>query len=198
MLIRKHMKTLKTNIEAVIKDAIKKIPSLPTLSKRYTPSIIQRFQEQLLSDLSQRVTEIQWEMEYKMFFDKRDRIDIYGQSPDTTNNNSIDFIVIIEIDNTRADQVGKKIASRFAFAGNTSCLYVAICYPGNKSNKKECQKYFQYGTSLLKKLNPDSEFLGIIINNDMSIESYDDSMMELGPANYEIRHNPSINDLKYF
>ena len=182
------MKTLKTNIEAVIKDAIKKIPSLSTFSKRYTPSIIQRFQEQLLSDLSQRITEIQWEMEYKMFFDKRDRIDIYGQSPDTTNNNTIDFIVIIEIDNTRADQVGKKIASRFAFAGNTSCLYVAICYPGNKSNKKECQKYFQYGTSLLKKLNPHSEFLGIIINDDMSIEPCDDSMMELDPANYEIRH----------
>lgn len=74
------------------------------------------------------------------------------------------YKVIIEIDTSRADQVGKKIASRMAVYCDEPILYIAICYPGTKRmNTNECIKYFNYGIRILRQFSNGSEFLGIII-----------------------------------
>ena len=86
-----------------------------------------------------------------------DRVDIFGCYPF--------FRVVIEIDATRADQVAKKALSRIAYFGADRLLYVAFCYQGpSGSNAKECEKYFKIIEHTLKTFNPDSEFLGVIID----------------------------------
>ena len=102
-----------------------------------------------------------WDMEcrVKSILGKqyKDKIDILGTFAK--------FKVIIEIDTSRADQVGKKMASRMAVYCDEPILYVAICYPGTaQMNVNECIKYFDYGKRLLRQLSNGSVFLGVIID----------------------------------
>ena len=81
----------------------------------------------------------------------------------------IDYELIIEIDATRADQVAKKMMSRFCYATlrNKPIVYVALLYQGTKSmNSDECKKYFKMGYKLLKKINNSNVLIGYIVENE--------------------------------
>ena len=101
------------------------------------------------------------------------------------------YTVIIEIDATRADQVAKKMMSRFfwtilhqgktplrnemsrnemsSFSDNTPIVYVSLLYPGtNAMNPEECKKYFVMGAEVLTKLNSDNIFIGYIISDNLT------------------------------
>jgi hypothetical protein len=80
----------------------------------------------------------------------KDRLDLFIQV-------SIDdskWVVIVEFDSARADQVAKKFVSRVAQVPNSSLIYIAFCYSGTKSmNLNEVNKYFVYMESISKSLN---------------------------------------------
>ncbi|MDE5608196.1 MAG: hypothetical protein K2I64_04595 [Muribaculaceae bacterium] len=71
----------------------------------------------------------------------KDRYDIFGKAEGRP-------LIIIEADTHRGDQVSKKIVSRMSFNPDSEVLYVALVYPNNHQNKdsekKECEKYFQF------------------------------------------------------
>jgi len=76
------------------------------------------------------------------------------------------YEMIVEIDATRADQVAKKMLSRFCYSSliNKPIIYVALLYQGTKSmNPEECKKYFQMGYEVLKDINPENVLIGYII-----------------------------------
>ncbi len=86
----------------------------------------------------------------------KDRIDILGVFPN--------FKVIIEIDTSRADQVGKKMLSRISAYSDEPIIYLAICYMGTKKmSLGECEKYFYYGKHLIERLQNGSFFLGVFL-----------------------------------
>ena len=102
------------------------------------------------------------EKEHRLFSDTVDRADIWVDKGD--------YEVIIEIDAARADQVGKKMLSRYCYSARISpkpVVYVALLYQGTTSmNQGECEKYFQMGYEVLKKINDDNIFIGYIISNN--------------------------------
>lgn len=113
--------------------------------------------------------------EVYLFSNAGDRADILIQKIEG-------YTVIIEIDATRADQVAKKMMSRFFWAmpnrqgspidnavtpGNR-VVYVSLLYPGTeKMNPEECKKYFVMGAEVLTKLNSDAIFIGYIISDSL-------------------------------
>ncbi|MCQ2094550.1 MAG: hypothetical protein MJY81_06110 [Bacteroidaceae bacterium] len=143
--------------------------NLSQILNGYSCGAIINFQNALRGNLINAFPNVKWDgKEHKMFkTGLRDRIDIYGKA--FNSDEEPYFLIIIEIDNTRADQVGKKIASRIAFTNGIPCIYIALCYPGNKSNKQECEKYFSYGEQLLKKENSKSIFKGYIIEPNLKL-----------------------------
>lgn len=96
-----------------------------------------------------------------------------SDEPYSTFNDSADILVkgeegepliIVEIDATRADQVAKKMFSRFAYAkkAGRKLIYVALLYPGTEAmNVHECQKYFVFGTDVLQGLGLGSGYFFI-------------------------------------
>lgn len=86
----------------------------------------------------------------------QDRADIFWEKDN----------LLVEIDATRADQVAKKMLSRFCYAslGEKPIIYVAVLYPGTDSmSTEECKKYFKMGSQVLKSMNPNNRFIGYII-----------------------------------
>jgi len=76
------------------------------------------------------------------------------------------YEMIVEIDATRADQVAKKMLSRFCYSSliNKPIIYVALLYQGTTSmNPEECKKYFQMGYKVLKDINSQNVLIGYII-----------------------------------
>jgi hypothetical protein len=72
-----------------------------------------------------------------------------------------EFIVVIEFDASRADQVAKKFLSRIAQIPNQNLIYIAYCYPGTKKmNLSEVNKYFIYMKNIASKLGL-SAFIGM-------------------------------------
>ena len=120
--------------------------------------IKKEFQETLASNLKGKI-------EHRLFSDKNDRADVWVDKDD--------YEVIIEIDAARADQVGKKMLSRYCYSARISpkpVVYVALLYQGTTSmNQGECEKYFQMGYEVLKKINDDNIFIGYIISNQGDI-----------------------------
>mgnify|MGYP006873151979 CR=1 FL=1 len=100
--------------------------------------------------------------EHQLFDDTKDRADVWVDKGK--------YEVIIEIDAARADQVGKKMLSRYCYSARISpkpVVYVALLYQGTTSmNQGECEKYFQMGYEVLKKINDDNIFIGYIISNN--------------------------------
>ena len=87
----------------------------------------------------------------------RDRCDVYAKTSE--------FQIILEIDATRADQVAKKMLSRYFYANkmaeNKPTVYVCLLYPGTDSmNPNECIKYMNMGQELLLAMNPANRFVG--------------------------------------
>lgn len=93
-------------------------------------------------------------MEYAPSKRLKDSIDIYGESED--------FVVAIELDKNRADQVAKKFVSRVALLPDEKVYFLSICYPGTKRmNLNECVKYFGYCSNLAKRMS--GVYAGLVI-----------------------------------
>ena len=119
-------------------------------------AIVSEMQNALKDFLSKAFSDydLDWDIEYHFNSGHQDSIDIYAHNDDLQ--------VIIEIDATRADQLAKKIVSRFTDI-NQPTIYVALLYRGTaKMNAKECEKYFGYAKQLIQKIQPDSCFMGVI------------------------------------
>jgi len=79
--------------------------------------------------------------------------DRYDLSYKITLDN-LDYIVIIELDKCRADQISKKFVSRTAHTLGKPTIYFTLCYPGTKSmSYPECVKYIGYCEEISDKLN---------------------------------------------
>lgn len=64
------------------------------------------------------------------------------------------WVIVVEFDSARADQISKKFVSRIAQVPNGCLIYVAFCYSGTKSmDLNEVSKYFLYMASISKNLN---------------------------------------------
>lgn len=60
-----------------------------------------------------------------------------------------EWLVIIEYDAARADQVAKKFVSRVAQIPHNNTIYIACCYSGTRSmSLSEVNKYFSYISSI--------------------------------------------------
>ncbi|WP_260292560.1 hypothetical protein [Sedimenticola hydrogenitrophicus] len=119
--------------------------------------VVTAFQDSLCKRLSQSVPSFEWNTEYKFRHNQRDSIDIFGANPE--------FVVIIELDKHRADQVTKKFVSRISEDFGKSVLYISLCYPGTKSmNLSECIKYLGYLGSLSERIG--TSYIGMVIEQE--------------------------------
>lgn len=120
-----------------------------------------KLQIPLKRSLERAINNFQWEIE-KKFEGYRDSVDIYGCS------NSDNCMIIIEIDAARADQIAKKIVSRFYHLMQSdiqNVIYVALCYPGTDSmNLKECEKYLGFGRDILGKIYDKALFISAFVS----------------------------------
>ena len=115
-------------------------------------NVKKNLQERLRGDLERAFKpiypELKWDIEQPLN-EGGDRADI--RAIDSSN-----WEIIIEIDTARADQVAKKIVSRFYHILESpwqNKIYVALCYPGTKKmNSNECEKYVGYGEGILKSI----------------------------------------------
>ncbi len=102
------------------------------------------------------------------------------------------YELIIELDATRADQVAKKMQSRFCYCvinkSNLPVIYVAFLYKGTASmNSEECKKYFRMGAAVLHKINPNNILIGYMIGNNLaSDEHYIFKSMPPTTINYDV------------
>ncbi|WP_442765419.1 hypothetical protein [Sulfurospirillum cavolei] len=116
--------------------------------------MVKKFQKDLFSILREKIVDVRWELEYQPKSARRDAIDIYGKTEG--------FIIIIELDKHRADQVAKKFISRSALFANEKIFYISLCYPGTeKMSKPETIKYFEYCQILSEKIG--HHYAGFII-----------------------------------
>ena len=130
-------------------------------------------------------------IEKHLFQSSKDSADIwfgsYGQG----------YELIIEIDATRADQVAKKMLSRFCYSvkvGKKPLIYVALLYKGTASmNPEECKKYFQMGATVLRKLNKRNILIGYIIGKTVN----DDEAFVFDTPNRTIQYNDVLDRENY-
>lgn len=117
---------------------------------------VKKLQNELCDALKSSISSMTWETEHNMSSNYNDSADIFGWNNETQ--------VIIELDTTRADQVAKKMLSRFYYCFDTPTIYVSLLYPGTKKmNVHECEKYFKYGKKILAGINKNALFVGIIL-----------------------------------
>lgn|GEM_PF-1455774 len=116
--------------------------------------IVTKFQKSLCQSLLDYIPRVRWTMEYAPSRNQRDSIDIYGESED--------FVVAIELDKNRADQVAKKFVSRIALLPDKKVYFISLCYPGTeRMNLNECVKYFGYCSNLAKRMS--GVYAGLVI-----------------------------------
>jgi hypothetical protein len=123
-------------------------------SWKISKSVVEAFQRLTESLLVATIPDITWNREYCPSRQSRDSIDIFGKGKE--------FVVVIELDKYRADQVAKKFVSRMAILPETIIYFISLCYPGtDKMNKSECEKYFNYCSMLAVRMN--NHYAGFII-----------------------------------
>lgn len=116
--------------------------------------IVSSFQKDVYQELFLGFSGVSWFREMTPSNESLDTIDIYGESEK--------FVVVIELDKHRADQVAKKFVSRMAIMPHKKVYYVSLCYPGTRRmNKSECVKYFRYCSNLALRMNND--YLGFTV-----------------------------------
>lgn len=141
-------------------DAISEIECAPFFTGLLTKSQSEQrngvadFQAHVLATLEAAIPYVSWQSECMAGTRHLDSIDICGRGDG--------YMVVIELDKHRADQVAKKFLSRMAILNDIKVLYVALCYPGTQAmNENECRKYFGYCESLATRLG--GSFAGFII-----------------------------------
>lgn len=157
-------KTIISEISDVLsaKDSATKLSFRDVLSlpAKQRPGAVKRFQEALAEVLNgQEEIPIFDRLPDPFWKQVKDRADIFADDGDSE--------LIVEIDTTRADQVAKKMSSRFTYSElmGKAVTYVAVLYPGTtQMNVDECKKFFKMGEVLLKKINKTNVFIGYIIN----------------------------------
>lgn len=130
-----------------------------------TNTLKSNFQRQLVKEINDSLG-CQAEYEYSLDpnNERKDRCDVYA-STDA-------YQIMIELDATRADQIAKKMLSRYYYAHTMEkpVIYVCLLYPGTASmNREECVKYMEMGKDVLLKMNHENHFIGAFIN-DRSLE----------------------------
>lgn len=116
--------------------------------------LVASFQSFAASALKSSIQDVEWSMEYSPSPKNRDSIDIFGRGTG--------FVVVIELDKSRADQVAKKFVSRLALLPSTKVYFVSLCYPGTeRMNLSECEKYFGYCSALA--LRTSNHYAGFIV-----------------------------------
>ena len=126
---------------------------------------VEKFQEQVMENLKASGTGYTWDKEIQAKGrSEKDSIDIIGQSKGQQN-------WIIEIDATRTDQVSQKLLSRLALWGQKEPIqYVAILYPdAQEKGQSACEKYLQYGNEVIKKVNKNSNVIGIFVDPNKNL-----------------------------
>lgn len=117
-------------------------------------AVVARFQQHVCDALGRGLPAARWATEYQPSPSNKDSLDIFGRGDD--------FLVAVELDKHRADQVAKKFVSRIAILPATRIYYVSLCYPGtDRMNASECQKYFGYFANLSERMR--NHFAGFII-----------------------------------
>ena len=116
--------------------------------------LVAKFQSLAKSTLGVSIQEVKWIMEHRPSLENLDKIDLFGIGAG--------FVVVIELDKWRADQVAKKFVSRIALLPSTKVYFVSLCYPGTaRMNQSECEKYFGYCSTLA--LRTGNHYAGFII-----------------------------------
>ena len=148
-----------------IRDAVKEAPI------EASPSAEDKniFLEKLSNEFAKNLRRIQFRTtEYSLSENLADSIDKYHDKCDLFVKTER-YIVIVELDATRADQVAKKMLSRYYYADKypKPVVYVCLLYPGTeKMNPNECIKYMTMGKDVLLSMNPANRFIGAFIKGD--------------------------------
>lgn len=117
--------------------------------------LVSNFQSVVCSKLKISIENVEWSTEYSPHTKSRDSIDIYGKGDG--------FVVVIELDKARADQVAKKFVSRIAFFPFEKVYFISLCYPGTKNmSQPECEKFFAYCSALA--LRTGNHYAGLIVH----------------------------------
>ena len=157
-------------LDLLLQGVANKIKILQTPRKNDYHSKVNSFQKELNDWLNNEANTHKWRIEEKTSARKEnDSIDIYGK-PKSDNTDNKDCEWIIEIDATRADQVAKKMLSRFVLWGlkkNKPITYVALLYPDTQEGRNQSKKYICYGYELIHEINKKSKVYGIILGNDV-------------------------------
>jgi hypothetical protein len=123
-------------------------------TQRDQNQLVAGFQAFAQSELVKAMQDVKWVTEHRPSKTNKDSIDIFGEGDE--------FVVVIELDKSRADQVAKKFVSRMALLPSTMVHFVSLCYPSTeKMNKSECKKYFDYCSALTRRM--DCHYAGFII-----------------------------------
>lgn len=124
---------------------------------------VKNLQYKLLDALKGEIRSMAWEAEHRLSKSCNDSADIFGSNDQAQ--------VVIELDTTRADQVAKKMVSRFYYCCGKPTIYIALLYPGTDNmSVNECKKYFKYGKKLLMEINEESMFIGVILGQDGTVQ----------------------------
>jgi hypothetical protein len=124
------------------------------MAQREQRSVVTCFQNRLKSELERSMPDVIWSTEHCPGGESRDCVDVFGQGHD--------FVVAIELDKTRADQVAKKFVSRMAILPSTTVYFISLCYPGTESmNRVECSKYFRYCATLASRMS--NHYAGLVV-----------------------------------
>lgn len=116
--------------------------------------LVAGFQKIAAAALRNAIKKVQRSIEHCPSPTNRDSIDIFGKGDE--------FVVVVELDKNRADQVAKKFVSRMALFPSTKVYFVSLCYPGTeKMNKAECTKYFGYCSALALRMG--CHYAGFIV-----------------------------------
>jgi len=116
-----------------------------TKSQKEQKTIVAAFQKELYQELFIGFGGVSWYREMTPSEISGDSVDIYAECDD--------YVIAIELDKHRADQVAKKFVSRMAIMPTKKIYYISLCYPGTKSmSKPECIKYFGYCNNLAERM----------------------------------------------
>jgi hypothetical protein len=148
-----------TNPDLVLQELIECISSIDcsmfsSVSECPKKQRVPNLQDVIKAELEKALCPIKWTDEHRPNSGPRDRVDIYGEGKG--------YVVVIELDTIRADQIAKKFVSRMAILPDARIYYLCVCYPGTKSmNEQECKKYFGFCQELARRLG--NSYAGFII-----------------------------------